>query len=146
MQNRYNLVKPKNYLSGGNMKTSHILAVLLLCIFSSFLSACQGDFSRSDGTSLETINAEQIADMIESAQQSAQAETTAEPESSAVVEQTEPPLTSSPDSETVYWTEGGEVWHITASCSSLAKAEQIFSGSTEDAIAHGKTRVCKRCG
>lgn len=49
-------------------------------------------------------------------------------------------------SDIVYWTPGGSVWHTTSSCSSLSRSKEIISGSTSEAIAAGKERVCKRCG
>lgn len=47
---------------------------------------------------------------------------------------------------TVFWTDGGSVWHVTENCSALAKSKTVLSGSREEAMADGKTRVCKRCG
>ena len=51
------------------------------------------------------------------------------------------------ESATVYWTEGGSVWHLSDSCSSLSKTDpaDIVSGSEEEAIAAGKERACKKC-
>ena len=50
------------------------------------------------------------------------------------------------DAGVVYWTGGGSVWHVTASCSALAKSKSILSGTEDEAQKAGKTRVCKRCG
>lgn len=47
---------------------------------------------------------------------------------------------------TVYWTPGGSVWHVTQECSALAKTKSVQSGREANALAAGKTRVCKRCG
>lgn len=62
----------------------------------------------------------------------------------------EPDLTdgdvTSPDDGTVYWVKGGEVWHIKKTCQSLSRSKNILSGSVDDAVAAGKTRVCKKCG
>lgn len=46
----------------------------------------------------------------------------------------------------VFWTEGGEVWHLTENCSSLSRSKNILSGSVDDAIGAGKERACMRCG
>ena len=46
----------------------------------------------------------------------------------------------------VYWTAGGSVWHVSRECSALAKSKSVQSGEEADALAAGKTRVCKRCG
>ena len=48
--------------------------------------------------------------------------------------------------ETVFWTAGGSVWHVTAECSALAKSKSVSSGTEEQAKQAGKSRVCKRCG
>ncbi len=45
-----------------------------------------------------------------------------------------------------YWTPSGTVVHIRADCPSLARSNNVASGSLEDALAHGKARVCKSCG
>lgn len=47
---------------------------------------------------------------------------------------------------TVYWTEGGSVWHKDIKCSSLSDSKDVLSGTVSDALAHGKERECKRCG
>ena len=48
--------------------------------------------------------------------------------------------------DTVWWTDGGSVWHVTRECSALAKSKSVRSGTAADAEAVGKTRACKRCG
>ena len=50
------------------------------------------------------------------------------------------------DEHTVWWTQGGSVWHVTPDCSALAKSKSLQNGSEADAAAAGKSRVCKRCG
>lgn len=55
----------------------------------------------------------------------------------------------SPETEnenTVFWLEGGTVWHKSLSCPSLKGKENILSGTERDAIAAGKEHLCKRCG
>ena len=49
--------------------------------------------------------------------------------------------------QSVYWTKGGSVWHLSDSCSSLSKTDpaDIVSGSEDEAIAAGKERACKKC-
>lgn len=51
------------------------------------------------------------------------------------------------ESMLVYWTKSGSVWHLSTSCSSLAKTDPagLLSGTEDDAIAAGKERVCKKC-
>ena len=47
----------------------------------------------------------------------------------------------------VYWTKSGSVWHESLSCPSLANSvkDNIFCGSSDEAIAAGKERACKKC-
>lgn len=44
---------------------------------------------------------------------------------------------------TVYWTDGGEVYHVTQNCTSLKNAKNIRSGTIAQS---GKSRVCNVCG
>ncbi len=46
---------------------------------------------------------------------------------------------------TVYWTNGGSVLHIDESCYHLDRSDTVHSGSVEDAVATGKTRLCATC-
>lgn len=50
-----------------------------------------------------------------------------------------------PQSETVYWTPGGEVYHKTENCVSLKRSKTIKEGSVSDAKRAGKSRPCKLC-
>ena len=58
---------------------------------------------------------------------------------------TEVPTTDAVTADAVFWTDGGTVWHVTASCSALARSQTIHSGSVSEAQATGKSRACKRC-
>lgn len=51
-----------------------------------------------------------------------------------------------PETDTVYWVKNGEVWHVSAKCSTLSRSKEILSGTVEAAKESGKERVCKRCG
>ena len=48
----------------------------------------------------------------------------------------------------VFWLEGGSVWHLSRSCSTVKKADssKVKSGSVQDALNDGKERACKICG
>lgn len=46
------------------------------------------------------------------------------------------------ESQTVYWTPGGSVYHSSESCPSLAKSENVKSGTVKES---GKSRPCKKC-
>ena len=48
--------------------------------------------------------------------------------------------------ETVFWTEGGSVYHRDPDCYHLKRAEDVVSGSVKNAWKHGKERVCSACG
>ena len=48
--------------------------------------------------------------------------------------------------ETVYWTEGGSVYHRDRDCAHLKRAETVLEGSVKRAHKEGKERVCSACG
>lgn len=47
----------------------------------------------------------------------------------------------------VFWLPGGSVWHVSTSCSSVARSdpEKVKSGSIPIAISEGKDRACQKC-
>lgn len=47
--------------------------------------------------------------------------------------------------DTVYWTDGGSVLHIDETCYHLDRSDIVHSGSVEEAVAAGKTRLCASC-
>ena len=47
--------------------------------------------------------------------------------------------------DVVYWTQNGEVWHTEKDCRYL-KNKSVISGSQEEAIDAGKSRLCSSCG
>lgn len=47
---------------------------------------------------------------------------------------------------TVYWTAGGEKYHLSKDCSSLKRSKSILSGTITEAKHSGKTTSCKLCG
>ena len=49
------------------------------------------------------------------------------------------------DSDVVYWTESGTVYHLTKECSSLRHSENILQGSVDEALLAKKERACKSC-
>lgn len=55
------------------------------------------------------------------------------------------PASAPEQSATVYWTPGGEKYHSTQDCPSLARSSTILSGSLSDAQAAGKSEPCKNC-
>ena len=65
---------------------------------------------------------------------------------SETVSVTETEADSYDESATVYWTKSGSVWHTTDKCHHLKKSKSIESGSVEEAIEAGKSKVCSSCG
>lgn len=47
--------------------------------------------------------------------------------------------------ETVYWTEGGGVWHLYRDCGHLKNSQNVLSGTVEEAENAGKDHVCSTC-
>ena len=47
---------------------------------------------------------------------------------------------------TVFWTEGGSVYHRDRACRHLAKAIEVKSGYVSNARMYGKDRPCSTCG
>ena len=47
--------------------------------------------------------------------------------------------------DTVYWTDGGSVFHSTPDCQHLNHSYELKSGTSTAAIENGKTRLCKTC-
>ena len=46
---------------------------------------------------------------------------------------------------TVFWTEGGKVFHIYEDCQHLNKSEELHQTTTQEAEEAGKERLCKTC-
>ena len=45
----------------------------------------------------------------------------------------------------VYWAPFGKVYHTHSDCGSLNHTDTLTSGTVEQAIAEGRTRICKHC-
>lgn len=63
--------------------------------------------------------------------------------------ETDTPLTDgrTTDTDIVYWTDGGSVWHISRDCSYLEGKlpDGVNAGTEKQAKEAGKTHVCSRC-
>lgn len=46
---------------------------------------------------------------------------------------------------TVYWTKNGGVYHLYKDCGYIKSSSEIISGTSEEALATGKSGVCSRC-
>ncbi len=100
---------------------------ILLCLL--FFTGC-----RKDATDLGGVPV--TPEMLESVSLSLEQATA----TTALVTQTE-----QAESDLVYWTDGGEVYHTQNTCGALKHATQIHSGSVKDALAVKKERACKSC-
>ena len=49
------------------------------------------------------------------------------------------------DESTVFWTEGGGVWHLFNNCGHLKRSKKIYYGTVEEAVEAGKEKVCSTC-
>lgn len=105
------------------------------------LTGCLGERDNFDRT--ETVSVEQLRAMIAEAAAALQ---TAPPAPADTDGPTELAETSAPDAlGTVYWSDGGAVWHTDRDCASLRQAAAVHSGSQDEALAAGKARLCQRC-
>ena len=50
-----------------------------------------------------------------------------------------------PNGESVFWTKGGSVFHLSPLCQHLSKTREIYYGTAEDAATQGKERACAAC-
>ena len=46
----------------------------------------------------------------------------------------------------VYWTKSGSVWHVSDQCRYIKNSKGVLSGSVEEAMEAGKEKVCSSCG
>ena len=46
---------------------------------------------------------------------------------------------------TVYWTNGGTVWHTRRDCSYIKNSQNVNSGTVDEAISSEKTKLCSSC-
>lgn len=54
--------------------------------------------------------------------------------------------TEIPESERVYWTLGGSVWHTEADCRYIKTSDAtLYYGTEADALSAGKKRICSGC-
>ncbi len=90
---------------------------------------------------------ETIANEKQQLQQAAEVTT---PPPQTAPQTTPPPTTTTTNAPaawgTVYWTPGGEKYHVSANCPTLARSSTVYSGSIDEAKAAGKGELCKVCG
>lgn len=49
------------------------------------------------------------------------------------------------ESNKVYWTKSGTVWHLYSDCSHIKNSSDVIYGSVEEAISSGKIKLCSNC-
>ena len=67
-------------------------------------------------------------------------------ETEALTETQPPPKYTDREPNTVYWTEGGSVYHKYRDCYHLRESKAVKSGTVLTAKMAGKERVCSECG
>lgn len=108
---------------------------LLLC---APLYGCHGAYG-ADFAGGETLTPERLAEL--SAQVFGQDSTTeGDPDPADTVDPEELAFAG-----TVYWTEGGTVWHTDRDCYHIRNSEAVLEGSTDQAVAAGKKGLCASC-
>ena len=68
------------------------------------------------------------------------------PETEAHTETEPAPKYTDREPNTVYWTEGGSVYHKYRDCYHLKDSKSVKSGTVLTAKMNGKERVCSECG
>ena len=128
--------------------TAKHLSILLILLTTVFSSSCDMFSYKQDSFSggtilndamMSEIKAEIFGDSLEYNEEENEA---ASSDGSSNTEES-----TNPDNIrlTVYWTEGGGVWHLFEDCGHLKRAKEIFSGSVQDAIQSGKEKICSSC-
>lgn len=108
---------------------------LLLC---ATLYGCHGAY-RADFAGGETLTPERLAEL--SAQVFGQdSATEGDPDPADTLDPAELAFAG-----TVYWTEGGTVWHTDRDCYHIRNSEAVSEGSTYQAVAAGKKGLCASC-
>ncbi len=62
------------------------------------------------------------------------------------VEITTEKISDAEQTNTVYWTKSGSVWHTRSDCYHIKKSSNVFSGTLDEAIEAGKEKLCSSCG
>lgn len=123
--------------------TNKIISIVLLIFLVMAMFACGFDESKRNLSGGELIDNERISAI--------QNEILSEDTNIDDAEDTDKEIDSSileayPDSgETVYWTESGDVWHKSTSCTHIKDNSEPFAGTVTEAVEAGKIRPCARC-
>lgn len=138
------------------------LIALVICITAvSLLCSCNFDESKNNFSGGELLNDEKMSELkdeiaskeSESKGQEIITEKITESNTGAVSEEVSESRTESKGSDKnnadsdviVYWTSGGEKWHLSADCQYI-KNKVVFEGTLEDAQNANKKAPCSKCG
>jgi len=125
----------KSFWGNVMLKCLKIFTVVMLIFSMIILSGCIERF-RGEGTdigSLKPITPEDIESIFAAI--------------SSEMTEKYPVETDEDGAILVYWLDGGTVWHMSANCGNIQKADvsKVCSGTVADAENSGKTRACKIC-
>lgn len=115
-----------------------ILFCCTLCLLAAILVSCRSHGILSDDFQAgDTVTPEELLEISREIFTE-----TAEPTATTEGE----PMTLAPDA-TVYWLDGGSVYHADPACRHMAHAEpeDIREGKIADAVDNGKERLCASC-
>ena len=135
------------------IKRLNVLAIALLLVMS--LTSCTlfdindryvGGELLDDEMMSEIID-ERFSDETDTLEEESNGADTGEAESSSKIEDSgnNEPNDNADGEDVVYWTESGKVWHTHRDCGRLKQSTEILSGSVDDAIEEGKTKLCSYC-
>ena len=123
--------------------TNKIISIVLLVFLVATMFACGFDESKHNLSGGELVDDERISAI--------QNEILSEDTNIDDAEDTDKEIDSSileeyPDSgKIVYWTESGDVWHKSTSCTHIKDNSELLAGTVTEAVETGKTRPCARC-
>ena len=126
------------------MKTTNkTLSLILSILIISAMCACNFDESKRNLSGGELVDNERISaiknEILSGDTETDSAESKVEEIDSSILE-------AYPDSgEIVYWTESGEVWHKSTSCTHIKEDSELYAGTVTAAVEAGKSRPCGRC-
>lgn len=108
-----------------------VLRCCTVCLLVLALLFCTGCAARDGFDGGEPLSAEELAAL--QAQLAAQEE--GAPEEGGEI----------PPDATVFWLDGGKVYHVVATCYHIAKKENVRQGTLAEALEAGKERPCSVC-
>ena len=118
--------------------TIKIISLILLAFFSLSLFSCDLDESKHHLSGGELLDAGRMSEIKEEILTEESTERTKEQAENTTETETD-------DGTIVYWTESGNVWHKSASCTHIKNSANLFAGTVTRAIESGKSAACTKC-